>query len=295
MNFLGLALILPLLMLLAIAVGFAVAARRGWVSARPRRGAATFLPASAPAAGGVARTVEATVLGVAALVILVGWRVLVGQLPGAAQSTSSQVLFVCVAIGAGIAVLLAIRGRTRAGASLLAVLVGIYGMAQVGNSAAWSPPLPAENPTVTYTIDLGGTNAKGADLWVNSVYLGKTPYTTTLSDFEAKVPYWPAPPADYKATKTGTHYGPRAPGFELRYRWIRFTRSQCYSSYTDRLPEKGTHPNRDEMAIYYAKVRYAGQWALAGTSSSGIALCNDAGWHIESLSGGYPPATTAAP
>ena len=42
------------------------------------------------------------------------------------------------------------------------------------------------------TIRAGNGNVSGAELWVNGVYLGKTPVTTTVDDFLTSAPFWKA-------------------------------------------------------------------------------------------------------
>ena len=88
-----------------------------------------------------------------------------------------------------------------------------------------------------------GTQLDGAELWVNGVFLGKTPYVTTLGDFKAKVPDWPKPPADYETdyVKAFRDYGPNGGGWTLWNRWVKFD-----------LPN---------LKTYYARIRYAGEWA----------------------------------
>ena len=263
-------LILPAFMLLVAIAMRSFAVRMGWIEARRRRleAAAAFLPASAPPPARTARIVEAVALAIAGVVVVIAWRASTGLfLRTTEHSTAVNMAFACSLVGVGVALLLVLRGHTLAGAAVLFTVVSVSGFVPI---FAYGPPsLPLLNLTsgsdVSYTIDFQDTNVKGADLWVNGVYLGKTPYTTTLREFEARVPYWANKPADYETDKVETpHYTPRGPVKDKRYRWIQFMRSPSVGSSVGRPPSGSIL----KTAYYYAKVRYASQWGLAGLGSS---------------------------
>jgi hypothetical protein len=300
-----------LVLLPAVMLARVFAVKKGWVAADRTFGrAGTFLPASAPPACGIARLVEATIIGAAAVVTLAVWHAVGEQPTFSMHPLVAQIAFVCVSIAGGVAVLATILGRTNVGVIVAMTSVAIYGLVEVGMAIDYRPmpprtATPADGERVAFTIDLGETNAKGADLWVNGVYLGKTPYITTVADFEAKVPYWAKLPADLESAKVETpYYGPRGIGPEIRSRWSRFPRSSCTSQYgriaptesvdlsssstghsqkdaATKTPEHQAHPGRGETAYYFAKVRYAGEWGEAGTGSGGGGSAGNGNWQIE--------------
>jgi len=269
------------LLILAAVVGtlFWLARRKGWSLTGRRYRTGRFLPSPAPSAGRTACIIEAAVLGASAAIIIaiVATNQNTGGLLGSLDELRPQyalanvIMFVCAVAGVAVATLITLYGRTAIGTAVMAfVLIG-YGFVLNGGQYPGSWFLPARmtaqmaEPVVEYTINPSGTSVQGADLWVDGVYLGKTPYKTTLDDFEAKVPYWSQPPADH-----GTDIV-KVPDYELRgnshsnlRRWITFT-----------LPDRPRSGSSRRIAVsqpkskeYYARVRYAGEWGLA-TGSSG--------------------------
>jgi hypothetical protein len=271
------------LFVLAAVVGTLLwlARRKGWSLTGRRYRTGRFLASPAPSAGRTACIVEAAVLGASAAIIIaiVATNLNTGGLLGMLDELRPQyalanvIMFICAVFGAAVATLITLYGRTAIGTAVMAfVLIG-YGFVLNGGRYPGSWFLPARmtaqmaEPVVECTIRPSGTNVEGAELWVNGVYLGKTPYKTTLDDFEAKVPYWPQPPADHDKDLV------EVPEYELRgksagqlRRWIKFT-------LPDR-PQSGprwgpvTAPaSQPKPKEYYARVRYAGEWGLAGGSS----------------------------
>ena len=233
-----------------------------------------FLPQPAPPASRSARIVEAAVLAaVGAFIIAIsatsrstGGLMLVLDELTPAYARVNVIMFAGAVTGAGFAVALALLGRTVAGAIIMAFVLSGYGLVLNGGSYAGSMFISEEatrEPT-RYVIDLSGSNVKGADLWVNGVHLGKTPYRTTLDEFEADVPYWPEPPDGYETNMAHlTHWQGRSTLTGNYHRWaeLRFPRRPAPGH---SLPAGGLPDQR----IYYARVRYAGEWGLA-TGSSG--------------------------
>ena len=248
-----------------------LARRRGWILSGRRFAVGSFLPSSPPSAGRTARIVETTVLGASAAVIIAiaaTWRSTGGLMLMLDElhpqyATVNVIMFVCAVAGAAVALLITLLGRTAVGAIVMAVVLIGYGLVLNGGSYPGSQFLPKQmtEPVVEYTIYTGGTNVEGAELWVNDVHLGKTPYVATLDDFEAKVPYWPQPPADYETDKVEIpRYGPRGTYTAVERRWIKF-QLPAKPSWTT--PGPGNRRNR-ERKTYYARVCYAGQWGVAG-------------------------------
>ena len=256
---------------IAVAALFWLAYRKGRVLSGRRYAVGSFLPSSPPSAGRTARIVETTVLVASATIIIAisatckstgGLMLMLDELqPG--YATVNVIMFVCAVAGAAVALLITFLGRTAVGTITMAVVLIGYGLVLNGGSYPGSPFVSRQmvEPVVEYTINIGGTNVEGAELWVNGVCLGKTPYTTTLKEFETKVPYWPQPPADYETDKVKSpRYGPRGTHTSIDRRWIRFEPPDWST------PGPGTSPDRKRKA-YYARVRHAGQWAVAGGGS----------------------------
>jgi hypothetical protein len=268
----------PVILVVIVGVFFVAIAfhalRKGWVfkgSSFQKR--ETFLPTPTPPASRAARCVETLMMGIGGFTVLaanIAQLCLCGDTrwdrPWSMYITLYVLISLGAAVGIGIASLIAFWGKTRLGVVVM-VLVGIaYVVGSNSNLAAnhirpWELNTSDIDPSsITWTIDLNNTNIKGADLWVNDVYLGKTPYVTTLSEFEAKVPYWPDPPADFKTAN-----------------WNQLPRTACISGgcvkpnkkedvHQESQPTSSSlphvHPKCDQPVLYYAKIRYAGEWGI---------------------------------
>ncbi|MCY2926504.1 MAG: hypothetical protein NT031_13890, partial [Planctomycetota bacterium] len=243
--------------------------RRAW------RSAGRFRPANPPPAPRTACFVEALVLAAAATIIIAitacwpntnGYMLMLDQLSPAYAAFNVAVFAVAVA-GAAVAVGMTLTGRTLAGGIVMTVVLSAYGLTLNGMSypGEWFLPRSITEPVAEYVIVPTGPNVDGAELWVNGVLLGKAPYKTTPEEFKAKVPYWPEPPADYKTDKADVpRYSLWGGTTDFHYRWIKFELPNP--------PEPGgrSPESRPPRPVYYARVRYAGEWALAaGGSGSG--------------------------
>lgn len=237
-------------------------------AARSRAGrAGRFLPAGASGPDWTARIAEALVLAVVGAAVLVmaatnrgtGGKMLILDELTPAYARVNVMVFASAAAGVLVAVLVGLLWRTWAAALLMAAVLGAYGLILNGPSipCGWFTSAEALRPVETYTIRATGDqwDIHGAELWVNGVYLGKTPIQTTPAEFLRKVPYWPDPPEDYETDKVDVpSYGPY--GFSTRHhrRWIRF-----------KAPGWRDRPEADRT--YYARLKYAGEWAAAGSGS----------------------------
>jgi len=253
-----------------------IAFRRGWIFPGSRfQAAGKFLPASAPAPVRVARLVEAAVLGIVGGILVL---IMAPRSGFYDHSILNVVLFGCELAVVGLAILVVLSGRTKAGAILMGLMLLGYGMV-LNNLPQANNRFPPEQMFVPLvnTIDLNGAHVTGADLWVNGVYLGKTPYTATLRDFQAKVPYWPKLPATYEKEKVETvSYGPRGSNPGICDRWIPFSLF-VGDSLNDPMAKtrKPGVPGRNNTATYYAKVRYAGEWGWYQGRSNGYGSSED--------------------
>lgn len=248
-----------------------------WRTRGTSDGNGRFLPAATPAASFTARLVEATVLGASAAIVLAmsatwpstgGLMLMLDELQPP-YAIAHIVMFVCAVTGAAIAILITLLGRTASGTVIVAFVLISYGLVLNGGDYPGPPFFPKDMtaPRIAYTIDIADTNAEGAELWVNGVYLGKTPYRTTLADFKAQVPYWPDPPEDFETKKVEVpRYEPRSTYTSIKRTWIKFQlpRGPSWDS-------GGRRRRRDrEEKAYYARVRYAGEWGVTtGGSGSG--------------------------
>jgi len=262
-----------LIVAIVVAALLWLARRKGWTLSGRRYAGGRFLPSSAPSAGRTARIVDATVLGVSAAIIIAvaatrrnagGLMLMLDELQPQ-YATANVIMFICAVVGAAVAVFITLLGRAVTGTITMAIVLIGYGFVLNGGDypRSWFLPKQMADPVVEYTIYTTGTNVEGAELWVNGVYLGKTPYRGTLDEFEAKVPYWTQPPADYETdTVEIPRYWPRGSRTAVERRWIRFELPKRPSRPT---PGPGAPPSRKEKT-YYARVRYAGQWGLAGSN-----------------------------
>ena len=218
-----------------------LARRKGWTLTGRRYPSGRFLPSSAPSASRTARVVDAAVLGASGAIIIAiaaTWRSTGGLMLMLDElqpqyATANIIMFVCAVVGAAVAVLITLLGRTVTVTITMAVVLIGYGLVLNGGDypGSWFLPKRVAEPVVEYTINISGSNVEGAELWVNGLFLGKTPYRTTLAEFEAEVPYWPQPPADYETDKVEIpQYSCLSTWNQNARRWIRFE-LPCHSSW----------------------------------------------------------------
>lgn len=144
----------------------------------------------------------------------------------------------------------------------------------------------AKSVSYRITVQKDNTNdeIEGVDVWVNDVYLGKTPIKITLNKFLEKVPYWPDAPGQVKDSIEVVHrnyrsYGSR--GYSPRRRLIKFRIPEMprddefkYDLKDDEAADrirkaiKERKKNTEKQRTYYARFEYAGH-AGYGHCSSG--------------------------
>ena len=271
-----------LIIVLLCGTAFCLAYRKRWIFAnRP----GMFLPQTAPSASRTSRIIESTVLFSVGIVVLSamatkehsgGYLLNLGQLvPECARFY--EIAFACACFGVSCAILTALCGRTFLGAITMGVVLIAYGIV-LDRSSYSDGAFISENsikPVVNLTISVGRMD--GAEIWVNGVCLGKSPYTTTLEEFKAKVPIWSEPPTHYKKdTVTIPEYGHDQNGMSssIPRRWCKMQLPQ--------IPIIGSPPkfksNKDAKDYdeknrlaeeYYFRVRYAGEWGVHGGGGTG--------------------------
>ena len=230
------------------------------------------LPKSAPRGNRTSRIAETVILSSAGLLVFVviGCLSRDGRLLNLdelrpAYAATHVIIACCAAVGLLLSVLLSLLGRTYASVVLAIVVLSAYnitiGGSHFGPGYLMQTLAPADSyePIVTYTFELGG-DIQGADLWVNDVYLGKTPIKMTGRAFHKKVPFLPEPPEGYadepaherqwfiiklRVLEAETHgngslwYTHKNKNYYARVRlkdeWSRFTYARCNSRGTSRL------------------------------------------------------------
>ena len=264
--------------LIVLVVVWLVARRIGWV---PKRKA---LPASARAGSLASRIAETLVLlciGAAMLVFTAtngstGGRLLILDELRPEFATVNLVVAGCAFAGLVIAVLVCVFWRTWAGVVLMATVLSAYGLALNGPRGlleSLTPETSAEAP-IPCTVEvqsIAGNIISGVDLWVNGVYLGKTPVKITLAEFRKKVPYWPDPPAemdDDDNTVIAPEYD-ETHVYNRRYpKWIKFVvaerrprrqpswrREQKARLRKEQAERRASPETEEELPKYFAKRR----------------------------------------
>jgi len=267
-------------------VGIALAGGSTWLAElhRGRRYRAfaqlggSFLPADASPPALACRLAEAVILAAAGTVVLVmtatnrstgGLLLRLGQV-SPAVAKAHLIVFVCAAVGTLAAVVLTLR-QTAAGVLLTAAVLCLYGWLLNGpwpmlDHLASSKPV---EPVTKYTIALEH-DITGAGLWVNNVYLGKTPVETTLDAFHAKVPPWAEPPPEHRDRSDAvrlTEHGLHGESTSFRHRWMRFPVPSFRDGHRGR-----ARSDPERLGHYYARVKRDGEWGGgrgAGAGSSG--------------------------
>ena len=252
---------------------------------RARADGDTFAPAGAPPPDRTTRMTEAAILGIMALGVLL--------IAATSQSNHGMLLnldllfpaaaraHVGVAAGALIGVLISVfittRGRTVLGTVCAAIVLTAYGLILNGPGELIHAMASHEDsrPIARYTINISGCGVRGADLWVNDVYLGKTPYATTLDEFTKKVPYWPEPPkglTDKTDSVQVPQYGAPRTYYRSEPTWIEFKLPRRPEPRRDRHKRRRATRGRSgegEQLKYYARVKYAGEWGYYGGGRGG--------------------------
>ncbi|MHC4665597.1 MAG: hypothetical protein ACYS9T_06520 [Planctomycetota bacterium] len=206
---------------------------------------------------------------------------------------------VCAGAGVLLAMLVCLFWRTWAAMILLAVVLCGYGLVLNGPAQILESLVSPEGirPTGWYTITPTGNSGISADLWVNGMYLGKTPIETTLTEFIEKVPYWPEPPEDINDdVYNEPDYSPHRVYQRKHRKWIEFEipnqpRSRREKRAEDRLRHEllRKDPNewheyrrqhRRRRQKYYAQVKLGDEW---GYSTGGGGSGGGGGGYIHRL------------
>jgi len=110
-------------------------------------------------------------------------------------------------------------------------------------------------PVFYYHFKMDGEFSGGEDLWINEVYLGKMPFTITLDELKAKVPFLAEPPEGYADEERR----------ELKGDWFRLRLKDLVLRKDRRRGRSYDTPDR----IYYVRVRLGDEWGIQGSGHFG--------------------------
>ena len=268
----------------------AAAVLLAWRRRRRMRGHGPYLPANAPKPAWPARVAEASAFAVTAVLML--WPDVtsgpMGRLGGMRPEFASvQEIAFAVTLGlALLAIATALRGWTLVGAIVLTGTLAGYGWVCNGHqNALWAmTPEGADRPIVQYAISLEH-DIKGADLWVNDVYLGKTPVVMTLDEFHDKVKPWPEPPKDLSDRSQEVRIPhetlvSRGKSAAIYYTWLRLSGVPVLKK-TARIGYEVDYDRGDALDKYYARVRLGDEWGYGYGGGWGGGARGSYTWNYE--------------
>ncbi|MHC4715285.1 MAG: peptidase associated/transthyretin-like domain-containing protein [Planctomycetota bacterium] len=164
-----------------------------------------------------------------------------------------------------LAVLSALRWRTWSAVVLAAWVLSAYGMVINGPRSDLLRPasgtMRSETPSLTISLR---DDTEGAEIWVNGVYLGKSPVTLPPGEFLEKVPYWDEPPADFKTDTVGI------PQYSVNNYWTRPCRRWNEVRIPDYVAASETADGGSrshDLKTYYIRTRIAGEWGVSDGGS----------------------------
>jgi len=247
---------IPLVLLLLV---FLVA---GFISRRRNQ------PASAPKGNKVTRITETTILFSLGLIAFIyfgcfnsGLLLHLGRLRPA-FTTTHIIIAGIVIVFLLLAALLSWIGR--ASWAVVLTIVVLFGYSTIIKQAAFNGPgyfmtlLAPENswePMVNYTFEVND-GLKGAEIWINGVFLGKTPFKMTGREFHKKVPFLTEPPQGFSEENKNRPKGD----------WFRMNMLVLEEN-NDRSGAGIYYLSKYED--YYAKLRLGDEWGSNGIGSSG--------------------------
>ncbi|MHC4086128.1 MAG: HEAT repeat domain-containing protein [Planctomycetota bacterium] len=262
----------PILVLIA----WFIARYLGWI---PKR---RDLANSAPAGNRITRMSEATVLLCAATAIFVfiatntstGGRMLILDELHPVFASVNRTVAICAGVCLLLSVLVCLFRRTFVATILAAFVLIVYATLLNGPGELLEKMAGKEatERQVTWTINIGGCDVKGAELWVNGNRLGTLPYTTTPEEFKSKVPYWAEAPAemqnreDFWKVPEYSPWSSRGYDFNGR-RWATIVMPG------ENAKRWGSHRHDTEgdkkARTYYAQVKFGNEWGYSRGRSGG--------------------------
>ncbi len=270
---------------LVLCLGVLVVFRRvgGWYNVE----AAEVKPESAKASNYVSRRAEAVILLAAATAVFVftatntstGGRLLVlDQL-----KFGFAVVNAAVAFGVILVVLLGVlityrKGWTSMGTIIATMALCAYGMLLNRPEHLLESLAPEDStvPPATLTFAMYGTDAEGAELWINDVKLGTLPCEMTFGEFYEKVPYWAEEPNEMKLENRDAwlvipdYSWPGPGGGSNKMPWARIP---LPGEPAHRDERESSARRKSEKRDFYARVKLGEEWGYstggAGRSGGG--------------------------
>ncbi len=225
-------------------------------------------PASAPKGNKVTRITETTILFSSGLIAFIyfccfndGLLLRLDQLRPA-YATTHIIIAGIVIVFLLLAALLSWIGH--ASWAVVLTIVVLFGYSTIIKQAAFNGPgyfmtlLAPENswePFVNYTFEVND-GLEGAEIWINGVFLGKTPFKMTGREFHKKVPFLTEPPEGF-SEKIKT----RPKGDWFRMNMLVLEENNDRSG--------GGIYYLPKYEDYYAKLKLEGEWGSNGIGSSG--------------------------
>ncbi|MHC4098227.1 MAG: HEAT repeat domain-containing protein [Planctomycetota bacterium] len=215
------------------------------------------LPHSAPTGNWTSRIAETIVLACAGTAIVVftatnlsnGGLMLVLDKLRPEFAATNLIVAICAITGTLLALLICLFLRTSVGVILMTTVLCAYGwiLNGPGHIIERIAPQDSYEPIVNYTFEVRDeASIQGADIWINNVYLGKTPVNTTRRQFHEKVPYLKQPPAGYADEQKR----------QLKDHWFRFTLLEL----SKRDKRYGTWPYDSDFKDYYVRIKLGDEW-----------------------------------
>ena len=225
-------------------------------------------PASAPKGNKVTRITETTILFSSGLIAFIyfgcfnnGLLLHLGRFRPA-FATTHIIIAGIVIVFLLLAALLSWIGRV-SWAVVLTIVV-LFGYSTIIKQAAFNGPgyfmtlLAPENswePMVNYTFEVND-GLEGAEIWINGVFVGKTPFEMTGREFHKKVPFLTEPPEGF-SEKIKTR--PKGDWFRMNMLILEENNNRS----------AGGIYYLPKCEDYYAKLRLEGEWGINGIGTSG--------------------------
>lgn len=233
------------------------------------------IPKSAPRGTWITRTVETLILLSAGLLIFV----YIGCLSSDGlllklkhlrpEYAKTHIIIAASALAAILlAALLSLLGSTSWAVVLAIVTIFSYEAVIRGSGGfhfrgliARIAPKDSYAPRVYYNIK---ANIEGVELWINNVYLGRTPFTITADEFHQKVPFLAEPPDGYSTEHKNL---PAANWFRMKF-----------SVWEPEAAAHGSVRYSHDFKDYYARLKYKDEWG-----QNGLGICGGSGvpWRLE--------------
>lgn len=177
-------------------------------------------------------------------------------------------VIVAIVYGLGvIAIAVIALWRTTPAIILAACLLSMHGlMMNFHNPDLFKRAAPAAPQTPGTLTIMPESNIKGVDVWVNGVYIGKTPAKIPFKDLQEKLPQWNQPEETNEDLIQLPEYYASGVRWDRTSRWMRLSlRPDDFT--IGRLREGGA--SRQNKTDYYIKMRHGEDWGYSTGGYSG--------------------------